>query len=95
MTLVFADQAWDDFTYYWMSHDRKMAARIVRLIEDTKRHPFEGLGKPEPLKHALRGFWFRRIDGEHRLVYAVEGDNLPARGTGVGARPRPGPGRPS
>lgn len=70
MDLVFADQAWEDFTY-WMEHDRKLAARIVRLIKDIQRDPFQGLGKPEPLRHTLSGFWSRRINDEHRLVYAV------------------------
>ena len=71
MKVVFADQGWDDFTY-WVEHDRKIAKRIVRLIKDIEREPFEGLGKPEPLKHDLSGFWSRRITEEHRLVYAVD-----------------------
>ena len=70
MKVVFADQGWDDFTY-WVEHDRKIAKRIIRLIKDIEREPFEGLGKPEPLKHDLSGFWSRRITEEHRLVYAV------------------------
>ena len=75
MRIVFAERAWEDFTY-WVSHDRKTAKRIVRLIDDTKRHPFDGLGKPEPLRNDLAGFWSRRITEEHRLVYAVEADQL-------------------
>jgi toxin YoeB len=71
MKVVFADQGWDDFTY-WVEHDRKTAKRIIRLIKDIEREPFEGLGKPEPLKHDLSGFWSRRITEEHRLVYAVD-----------------------
>jgi toxin YoeB len=71
MKIVFADQGWDDFTF-WMSHDRKIAKRIVRLIKEIERDPFEGIGKPEPLKHDMTGFWSRRITEEHRLVYAVE-----------------------
>lgn len=71
MKVVFSDPGWEDFQH-WLAHDRKMAARIVRLINDIKRTPFEGLGKPEPLRHDLAGFWSRRIDEEHRLVYAVE-----------------------
>ena len=71
MKVVFADQGWDDFTY-WVEHDRKIAKRIIRLIQDIEREPFEGLGKPEPLKHDLSGFWSRRITEEHRLVYAVD-----------------------
>ncbi len=75
MRVIFADRAWDDLTY-WVSHDRKMAKRIIRLIDDIKRHPFDGLGKPEALRHDLAGFWSRRITEEHRLVYAIEGDQL-------------------
>ena len=75
MTAVFADAAWEDLTY-WVSHDRKMAKRVIRLIDDIKRHAFAGVGKPEPLKHDLAGFWSRRITDEHRLVYAIEGDQL-------------------
>lgn len=71
MKVVFADRAWDDFTY-WITHDRKIAKRVVRLIKEIEREPFEGIGKPEPLKHDLSGFWSRRITDEHRLVYAVE-----------------------
>ena len=75
MKIVFADQGWEDFTY-WVEHDRKIAARIVRLIEEIERQPFEGLGKPEPLRHDMAGFWSRRITDEHRLVYAVEKNQL-------------------
>ena len=71
MKIVFADRAWDDFTY-WVEHDRKVAKRIIRLIRAIERDPFEGIGKPEPLKYDLTGFWSRRITDEHRLVYAVE-----------------------
>ena len=62
MKIVFADRGWEDFTY-WVEHDRKIAARIVRLIKDIEREPFKGLGKPEPLQHDLTGFWcvFRSI----------------------------------
>ena len=75
MRIVFADRGWEDFTY-WVDHDRKIAKRAIRLIRDIERDPFEGLGKPEPLKHDLAGFWSRRITEEHRLVYAVEGDQI-------------------
>ena len=75
MRIIVADGAWDDLTY-WVSHDRRMAERSIRLIDDTKRHPFDGLGKPEPLRNDLAGFWSRRITEEHRLVYAVEADQL-------------------
>jgi toxin YoeB len=73
--VVFADQGWEDLSY-WVVHDRKRAKRILRLIDDIKRNPFEGIGKPEPLKHDLSGFWSRRINDEHRLVYAVENDSI-------------------
>ncbi len=75
MKIVFADQGWEDFTY-WIEHDRKIAARIIRLIKDIERKPFEGLGKPEPLRHDLAGFWSRRITDEHRLVYTVEKERV-------------------
>ena len=75
MKVVFADRGWEDFTY-WVENDRKMAARIVRLIKDIQREPFAGLGKPEPLRHDLTGFWSRRITDEHRLVYAVDKERL-------------------
>ena len=63
--------AWNDYIY-WQTQDRKTLKRINLLIKDISRSPFEGLGKPEPLKGTLTGFWSRRIDEEHRLVYAVE-----------------------
>ena len=56
--------------------DRKIALRIMKLIDDVQRDPFEGLGKPEPLKHELKGCWSRRIDDEHRLVYQVSGEKI-------------------
>jgi toxin YoeB len=75
MKLVFADQAWEDYLY-WQQQDRKTLQRINKLIEETRRDPFSGIGKPEPLKHALAGFWSRRISDEHRMVYRSEGDEL-------------------
>ena len=75
MKIVFADQGWDDFTY-WVDHDKKIGKRIIRLIKEIEREPFEGIGKPEPLKYDLTGFWSRRITDEHRLVYAVEENQL-------------------
>ena len=63
--------AWNDYIY-WQTQDRKTLKRINMLIKDISRTPFEGIGKPEPLKGSLTGFWSRRIDGENRLVYAVE-----------------------
>ena len=75
MKLVFADEAWDDYLY-WQKQDRKMVDRINKLIEAIARDPFTGIGKPEPLKHAFAGFWSRRINDEHRMVYRVTGDQL-------------------
>ena len=75
MKLVFADQAWEDYLY-WQKQDKKMIERINKLIREVQREPFSGLGKPEPLKHALSGFWSRRINDEHRVVYRVEGNQL-------------------
>ncbi|MDT7838964.1 Txe/YoeB family addiction module toxin [Aquabacterium sp. OR-4] len=75
MKLVFADEAWDDYLH-WQKPDRKRVERINRLIQEVKREPFAGVGKPEPLKHALAGFWSRRITDEHRMVYRVDGDAL-------------------
>ena len=71
MKLVFSDEAWEDYLY-WQEQDRRMMVRINRLIKETKREPFAGTGKPEPLKHALAGYWSRRINDEHRMVYKVE-----------------------
>jgi toxin YoeB len=68
----FTDNGWDDYLY-WCSHDADILERLNELIENARRTPFKGLGKPEPLKGDLAGFWSRRITGEHRLVYTVEG----------------------
>ena len=70
MKLIFADHAWEDYLY-WQKTDKKILHRINNLIKDTMRNPFDGLGKPEPLKHALSGYWSRRITDEHRFVYKV------------------------
>jgi toxin YoeB len=75
VTLVFAEEAWEDYLY-WQKQDRKMVERINKLIRETQREPFSGVGKPEPLRHALSGFWSRRITNEHRMVYRVESDEL-------------------
>lgn len=75
MKIVFADRGWEDFTC-WVENERKIAARIVRLIKDIEREPFDGLGKPEPLRHDLTGFWSRRITAEHRLVYSVDKERV-------------------
>ena len=68
--LVFSDEAWEDYLH-WQETDRSMVRRINQLIKDIRRSPYEGIGKPEPLKHQLAGWWSRRIDAEHRFVYRV------------------------
>lgn len=73
--LVWTHAAWSDYLY-WQTQDKKTLKRINKLITDTQRSPFSGLGKPEPLKENLAGFWSRRIDHANRLVYAIEGDAL-------------------
>mgnify|MGYP000520626473 CR=1 FL=1 len=73
MKLIFADEAWEDYLY-WQKQDRKILDRINKLICEIQRDPFAGVGKPEPLKHALSGFWSRRITDEHRFVYQVTED---------------------
>jgi toxin YoeB len=75
LRLIFAEQAWEDYLY-WQKTDPKILKRINQLIKDTIRDPFEGIGKPEPLKHALSGYWSRRINDEHRLVYSANDDAL-------------------
>lgn len=69
--LAWTDEAWESYLY-WQTQDKKTLKRINRLIQDTQRSPFEGIGKPEALKENLTGFWSRRIDDTHRLVYAVD-----------------------
>ena len=73
--LAWTDEAWKDYIY-WQSQDKKTLKRINKLIKETKKLPFEGIGKPEPLKENLSGFWSRRIDDTNRLVYAVDDDYL-------------------
>jgi toxin YoeB len=73
--LVFAEKAWEDYLY-WQKTDKKILKRVNALIKDISREPFEGIGKPEPLKHALSGYWSRRINHEHRIVYKVQDDSL-------------------
>ncbi len=75
MKLIFAEKAWDDYLY-WLKADKKMLNRINNLIKDIKREPFEGIGKPEPLKHALSGYWSRRLNDEHRIIYKVHDDSI-------------------
>ena len=68
--LIFTRESWEDYTY-WINQDKKTLKKINKLIADTLRSPFEGLGKPEPLKENYTGFWSRRIDDKNRLIYAV------------------------
>jgi toxin YoeB len=68
LKLIFSDHAWDDYQF-WQKTDKQILRRINKLIKDTMRNPFEGIGKPEPLKHALSGYWSRRITDEHRFIY--------------------------
>ena len=75
MKLIFAEKAWEDYLY-WQKTDKKVLNRINTLIKDIKREPFEGIGKPEPLKHALSGYWSRRINDEHRIVYKIYQESL-------------------
>lgn len=75
MRLIFSEQAWEDYLH-WQGADRKMLERINTLIREIQRLPFKGIGKPEPLRHAFAGYWSRRLNDEHRIVYRVEGDSL-------------------
>lgn len=73
--LTWTKESWSDYLY-WQNQDRKKLKRINKLIADTQRSPFEGIGKPEPLRANLSGFWSRRIDDANRLVYAVDTNQL-------------------
>lgn len=73
--ISWTDDAWDDYVY-WQTQDKKTLRRINALIKDCLRSPFEGIGKPEPLKYNLSGYWSRRIDDTNRLVYRFDDDNL-------------------
>jgi len=75
MKLIFAEHAWQDYLY-WQRTDKRLLKRVNLLIQEIQRAPFEGIGKPEPLKHGLSGYGSRRINDEHRLVYKVEGEAL-------------------
>lgn len=75
MNVQFSSRAWEDYLY-WQQFDKKVLKKINELLKDISRSPYEGIGKPEPLKHALSGFWSRRITDEHRLVYRVEGKTI-------------------
>ena len=73
--ISFHDDAWDDYLY-WLHTDKQIAKRINTLVKDIQREPFAGIGKPEPLKYNLTGYWSRRITEEHRLVYKADGDHI-------------------
>lgn len=75
MHKIWFDEAWIDYIY-WQTQDKKTLKRINNLIKDTERNPFEGIGKPEPLKGYLSGFWSRRIDDTNRFVYRINNDKL-------------------
>jgi toxin YoeB len=75
MRLVFAEQAWEDYLY-WQKEDPQKTEKINALLKDIRRDPFKGLGKPEPLKGSLSGYWSRRINEEHRVVYKIMGEDL-------------------
>ncbi len=76
MNLIFAPQAWEDYAF-WQATDPKMVTRINQLIREILSDPHRGIGKPEPLRHAFRGYWSRRIDSEHRMVYKVVEEGIP------------------
>jgi len=73
--LIFAERAWEDYLY-WQETDRRLVVRINQLIREIQREPFSGIGKPEPLRHAFQGYWSRRINEEHRIVYKILGDSV-------------------
>ncbi len=75
MKLVFSEDAWAEYLF-WQETDPQVLKRIHQLIKDMLRDPYRGIGKPEPLKHALQGYWSRRVTGEHRVVYRVSGNDL-------------------
>ena len=75
MKVVFVEESWEDYLY-WQKTDKKILARINLLIKDISRNPFDGLGKPEPLKYKYAGFWSRRITSEHRLIYQVKDEEI-------------------
>jgi toxin YoeB len=75
VNLVFSADAWEDYLY-WQDTDAQTLKRIHQLIKDITRDPYRGIGKPEPLKHVLQGYWSRRITSEHRIVYRVSGDEI-------------------
>ena len=75
MKYVFVDESWEDYLY-WQKYDRKMMIKINELLKDIAKNPFSGIGKPEPLKFKYKGFWSRRINEEHRLIYRYQEDEI-------------------
>ncbi|MCK5163611.1 MAG: Txe/YoeB family addiction module toxin [Desulfobacula sp.] len=75
MRLIFSENAWKDYLY-WQKTDKKKLKRINSLIKDIQQNKYKGLGKPEPLKHNLSGYWSRRINNEHRIVYKIDTDAI-------------------
>lgn len=75
MKLTFSTNAWEDYLY-WQKTDKKILKRINTLIKDIQREPYDGIGKPEPLKHGLSGYWSRRINDEHRIVYRHQDETI-------------------
>ena len=75
MKKTFSDIAWEDYLY-WQRNDRKMLQKINALLKAIERDPYQGIGKPEPLKHGLSGYWSRRINSEHRVIYKIEKDSI-------------------
>lgn len=75
MRIIFSEHAWQDYLY-WQRNDKKILRRINHLIREIQRTPFEGIGRPEPLKHSLSGYWSRRITEEHRIVYTISDGRL-------------------
>ena len=75
MKYIFVDESWEDYLY-WQQTDKKKLKRINDLLKDIARNPFDGIRKPEPLKYKYAGFWSRRIDEEHRLIYRVQDDAI-------------------
>jgi len=75
MKYIFVDESWEDYLY-WQKNNKKILKRINDLLKNISREPFSGIGKPEPLKHKYKGFWSRRIDGEHRLIYRIKDNEI-------------------
>ena len=75
MKYVFVDESWEDYLY-WLKTDKKIVSKINALLKDISRNPYSCIGKPEPLKYKYQGFWSRKIDSEHRLIYQIKNDEI-------------------